>query len=462
MVRRRRSRHRARPRPACLDRRREDRPSRCSTSGPARAICPRAAVRWAATRGIRTRTRSASSVSPVAARLAADEWPALRGRLRRLSRRFGPRSVDVVLVSQVAHHLDPEARRAPASRTATGWPVGRSSSPTCGAAGSPRAVLGRPLGCCGSIPSPVADGMTSIRRGFTERRAAWPLRAAGIEASVVRRPGFRFLVTWRTASDMDANRRSPSHAGAAGEGVRRPPRTSSAGRALLPHYRWVRHAGAAAGRGRRRDGGVATVRSAQVSDLVGVGNVGGSGPRPRCATGTSAASPRAWTWSGGSSSRVKRPKSRIVHEWTGPALAADREGGRDVGDRSGLHAWHRLADAGGHPSGGGGATMSEPRRVVITGIGAITPIGHRRRGPLGRAFRQRASAVRYITRFDPSRVPIADRAPRSTTSSPTDHIEERRVRRLDRYSQFSVAATRLALADAGSIPRGRIATGSAS
>src|SRR5690606_23379155 len=31
---------------------------------------------------------------------------------------------------------------------------------------------------------------------------------------------------------------------------------------------------------------------------------------------------------------------------------------------------------------------------------------------------------------------------------PTDHIEERRARRLDRFSQFSVAATRLALDDA--------------
>ena len=32
---------------------------------------------------------------------------------------------------------------------------------------------------------------------------------------------------------------------------------------------------------------------------------------------------------------------------------------------------------------------------------------------------------------------------------PTDHIEERRARRLDRYSQFTIAATRMALADAG-------------
>ena len=30
----------------------------------------------------------------------------------------------------------------------------------------------------------------------------------------------------------------------------------------------------------------------------------------------------------------------------------------------------------------------------------------------------------------------------------TDHIEERRARRLDRYSQFTIAATRMALADA--------------
>ena len=86
------------------------------------------------------------------------------------------------------------------------------------------------------------------------------------------------------------------------------------------------------------------------------------------------------------------------------------------------------------------------RRVVITGIGAITPIGTGVEG-LWEGLRRRESAVRCITRFDPSmfKSRIAGEVP---DFAPSDHIEERRVRRLDRFSQFSVAATRMALTDA--------------
>jgi 3-oxoacyl-[acyl-carrier-protein] synthase II len=90
--------------------------------------------------------------------------------------------------------------------------------------------------------------------------------------------------------------------------------------------------------------------------------------------------------------------------------------------------------------------MSEPRRVVITGIGAVTPIGIGVDG-LWTGLRRRASAVRCITRFDPSvfKSRVAGEVPDFVA---TDHIEERRARRLDRYSQFTIAATRMALADA--------------
>jgi 3-oxoacyl-[acyl-carrier-protein] synthase II len=88
----------------------------------------------------------------------------------------------------------------------------------------------------------------------------------------------------------------------------------------------------------------------------------------------------------------------------------------------------------------------DQRRVVITGIGAITPIGLGVEG-LWEGLRRRASAIRCITRFDPSmfKSRIAGEV---DDFSPADHMEERRVRRLDRFSQFSVAATRMALADA--------------
>jgi len=90
--------------------------------------------------------------------------------------------------------------------------------------------------------------------------------------------------------------------------------------------------------------------------------------------------------------------------------------------------------------------MSDARRVVITGIGAITPIGLGVDG-LWEGLRRRTSAVRCITRFDPTafKSRIAGEVPDFV---PTDHIEERRARRLDRYSQFTIAATRMAIADA--------------
>ena len=86
------------------------------------------------------------------------------------------------------------------------------------------------------------------------------------------------------------------------------------------------------------------------------------------------------------------------------------------------------------------------RRVVITGIGAVTPIGLGAEG-LWDGLRRRRSAIRCLTRFDPSHFKSRV-AGEVDDFHPTDHIEERRARRLDRYSQFTIASTRMALADA--------------
>jgi 3-oxoacyl-[acyl-carrier-protein] synthase II len=86
------------------------------------------------------------------------------------------------------------------------------------------------------------------------------------------------------------------------------------------------------------------------------------------------------------------------------------------------------------------------RRVVITGIGAVTPIGTGVDG-LWQGLAARRSAVGPVTRFDPSpfRSRIAAEVP---DFHATDFMEERRTRRLDRFGQFSIAAARLALEDA--------------
>ena len=95
-------------------------------------------------------------------------------------------------------------------------------------------------------------------------------------------------------------------------------------------------------------------------------------------------------------------------------------------------------------------TTRGPLRVVITGIGAITPIGSGRNG-LWRGVRGGVSAVRRITRFDPE--PFASRIAAEVDGfDPLDYMDARRARRLDRFSQFGLAAALQAVEDAGLRP----------
>lgn len=90
-------------------------------------------------------------------------------------------------------------------------------------------------------------------------------------------------------------------------------------------------------------------------------------------------------------------------------------------------------------SGAGG------RRVVITGIGAITPIGTTASG-LWCGIQRERSAVALLSRFDPE--PFRSHmAAEVRDFRPHDFLEARRARRLDRFGQFSVAAARLAIED---------------
>jgi 3-oxoacyl-[acyl-carrier-protein] synthase II len=92
---------------------------------------------------------------------------------------------------------------------------------------------------------------------------------------------------------------------------------------------------------------------------------------------------------------------------------------------------------------GAGATV---RRVAITGVGCVTPIGNGAKG-FWEGLQRRDSAVRRISRFDPS--PFRSHiAAQVEDFQPTDFIEKSRLKRMDRFAQFSVAATRMALNDA--------------
>ena len=89
--------------------------------------------------------------------------------------------------------------------------------------------------------------------------------------------------------------------------------------------------------------------------------------------------------------------------------------------------------------------MKGRRRVVITGIGAITPIGSTKDEMWDGILRER-SAVRSLTRFDPS-IFRSHTAAEVSDFDPNDFIDSKRARRLDRFGQFSVAAARQALSD---------------
>jgi 3-oxoacyl-[acyl-carrier-protein] synthase II len=90
--------------------------------------------------------------------------------------------------------------------------------------------------------------------------------------------------------------------------------------------------------------------------------------------------------------------------------------------------------------------VSSARRVVVTGIGCVTPIGTGVEGLWG-GLQARRSAVRTISRFDaaPFRSRIAAEIP---DFRPQDFLDARRARRYDRFSQLAVVAAGLALADA--------------
>ena len=86
------------------------------------------------------------------------------------------------------------------------------------------------------------------------------------------------------------------------------------------------------------------------------------------------------------------------------------------------------------------------RRVVITGIGAVTPIGIGK-DELWQNVLQGRRGGRRITRFDPTPYP-SQMAAEVDNFDPLDYLDAKRARRLDRFSQFGLAAAQMAIADA--------------
>ena len=84
-------------------------------------------------------------------------------------------------------------------------------------------------------------------------------------------------------------------------------------------------------------------------------------------------------------------------------------------------------------------------RVVITGIGAITPIGTGK-DDFWQALLAGKSGIGKITRFDASEY-SAQIAGEVKDFDPVAYIDKKEAKRMDRYAQFAVAATKMALED---------------
>jgi 3-oxoacyl-[acyl-carrier-protein] synthase II len=88
-----------------------------------------------------------------------------------------------------------------------------------------------------------------------------------------------------------------------------------------------------------------------------------------------------------------------------------------------------------------------PYRVAITGLGPVTAVGSGR-DRFWEGLRACRSPVRRLTRFDPGQW-RSHLAAEVDDFDPADFMDPRQARRLDRFMHFAIAATRMAMDDAG-------------
>ena len=86
------------------------------------------------------------------------------------------------------------------------------------------------------------------------------------------------------------------------------------------------------------------------------------------------------------------------------------------------------------------------RRVVITGMGAITPVG-KNVDEFWNGIKEGKSGIDKITLFDTENYKVK-LAGEVKDYNPEDYFEKKQAKRLDRYSQFALIASREAIKDA--------------
>ena len=98
------------------------------------------------------------------------------------------------------------------------------------------------------------------------------------------------------------------------------------------------------------------------------------------------------------------------------------------------------------PCGTGIMTNLEKKRVVVTGLGAIAPIG-KNLAEYWDGLLSGRNGIGRITFFDPSRH-ACKIAGEVKGFNPHDYIDRKDAKRMDRFAQFAVAASQEAVADA--------------
>ncbi len=91
--------------------------------------------------------------------------------------------------------------------------------------------------------------------------------------------------------------------------------------------------------------------------------------------------------------------------------------------------------------------MPERARVVITGIGPVTPVGTGV-DTFWEGMTSGRNGVRTITRFDHADLPVSV-AGEVPDFEPSDWLDTKEARRTDRFTQFAIASAKLAWQDAG-------------
>jgi 3-oxoacyl-[acyl-carrier-protein] synthase II len=89
----------------------------------------------------------------------------------------------------------------------------------------------------------------------------------------------------------------------------------------------------------------------------------------------------------------------------------------------------------------------ELKRVVVTGVGVVSPLGIGK-GPFLEALLAGRSGVRQIERFDTTEFPVKIAA-EVRDFDPLAFIDKKWAKRMDRYAQYGAAAATIALEDSG-------------